>query len=77
MRSEPPKAPLTKPFYNKKGFIMCVIVEMADFDMLYILARSVTRTPLLYFCTISFFFSIVIAFVTFFSSFFWGHFDSN
>jgi hypothetical protein len=33
--------------------------------MLYILARSVTRTPLSYFYTVSFFFSIVIAFFTF------------
>jgi hypothetical protein len=39
---------------------MCVIEEMVDFDMLYTLARSVTGTPLSYFCTISFFFSIVI-----------------
>jgi cbb3-type cytochrome oxidase subunit 1 len=44
--------------------------------MLYILARSVTRKPLSYFCTISFFYLIVIAFFTFssflslFSSFF-------
>jgi hypothetical protein len=38
---------------------------MVDFDMLYTLARSVTRTPLSYFVTMSFFFSIVIAFFTF------------
>jgi hypothetical protein len=53
---------------------MCVNVEMVDFDMLYILVRSVTRKPLSNFCTISFFFSIVIAFFTFssFLSFFYS-----
>ena len=73
------------PLFQKRKFaalivdpppfsFLCKIVEIVDFDMLYILARSVTRTPLSYVCTISFYFLIVSAFVTF--SFFLSFFSS-
>ena len=49
MRSKTLKESLPEILSNTlhKSFL-CKNVEMVDFDMLYILARSVTRTPLSY-----------------------------